>query len=51
MEDWLPRYESDTGGSVDKGLVGCENLSRPATYSGTSMLTVLSFDLGRRRPR
>jgi hypothetical protein len=45
VEDWLPRYESDAGGSVDKGLVGCENLSRPATYSGTSMLTVLSFDL------
>ena len=45
VEDWLPRYESVSGGSVDKGLVGCENLSRPATYSGTSMLTVLSFDL------
>ena len=45
VEEWLPRYESDTGGTVDKGLIDCGNVSRPASYSGTSMLTVLSFDL------
>ncbi|MBM0239965.1 beta-propeller domain-containing protein [Micromonospora sp. ATA32] len=28
------------------GRVGCDRLSRPSSGSGTSMLTVLSFDLG-----
>lgn len=46
MEAWLPRYESTTGNTVDKGHVECSSVSRPASYSGTSMLTVLSFDLG-----
>jgi hypothetical protein len=46
MEDWLPRYESTAGNTVQKGHVDCGRVSRPAVYSGTSMLTVLSFDLG-----
>lgn len=45
-EDWFPAYTVTTGGTTTKGLVGCERYSRPATYSGTSMVTVLSFDLG-----
>ncbi|BCB80654.1 hypothetical protein Pflav_070640 [Phytohabitans flavus] len=45
-EDWFPRYTVTTGGKTSKGLVGCDRYSRPATYSGTSMVTVLSFDLG-----
>ncbi|MBM0255595.1 beta-propeller domain-containing protein [Micromonospora sp. 4G55] len=45
-DDWLPRYESTSGGRTSTGRVGCERVSRPAAYSGTSLVTVLSFDLG-----
>ncbi|MDQ7907093.1 beta-propeller domain-containing protein [Phytohabitans sp. ZYX-F-186] len=45
-EDWFPRYAVTTGGTTAKGVLGCERYSRPATYSGTSMVTVLSFTLG-----
>jgi uncharacterized secreted protein with C-terminal beta-propeller domain len=42
---WLPAYTSDG----EKGQVDCGDVSRPHTYSGTSMVTVLSFDLTRDR--
>jgi hypothetical protein len=42
---WQPTYEITTGGRTAKGRVGCDRISRPAEYSGTSMVTVLSFDL------
>ncbi|MGH3738638.1 MAG: beta-propeller domain-containing protein [Micromonosporaceae bacterium] len=45
IEDWLPRYEIDSGGTVTRGQVGCGRVSRPATYTGTSMLTVTMFGL------
>ncbi|MGY0002384.1 beta-propeller domain-containing protein [Micromonospora sp. I033] len=45
-DDWLPRYEVTAGGRASSGRVGCERVNRPATYSGTSLVTVLSFDLG-----
>ncbi|SCF19577.1 Beta propeller domain-containing protein [Micromonospora purpureochromogenes] len=45
-DDWLPRYEVTAGGRTSAGRVGCERVSRPAAYSGTSLVTVLSFDLG-----
>lgn len=45
-DDWLPRYEVTSGGRTSTGRVGCERVSRPASYSGTSLVTVLSFDLG-----
>lgn len=45
LADWLPRYEVTTAGSTDTGQVDCTAVSRPARYSGTSMLTVLTFDL------
>ncbi|WP_326561808.1 beta-propeller domain-containing protein [Micromonospora sp. NBC_01796] len=45
-QSWLPRYEITTGGTTRAGQVGCERLVRPASYSGTSMVTLLSFDLG-----
>ncbi len=46
IEDWLPRYELEQGGEHREGrLVDCERVSRPAAYSGTAMLTVLSLDL------
>jgi hypothetical protein len=44
-EAWQPAYEVTTGGSTAKGRVGCDRINRPAEYSGTSMVTVLSFDL------
>ncbi|MGW3604977.1 beta-propeller domain-containing protein [Micromonospora sp. NPDC005161] len=45
-DDWLPRYEVTSGGRTSTGRVGCERVSRPAAYSGASLVTVLSFDLG-----
>jgi hypothetical protein len=45
-QSWLPRYEITTGGTTRAGQVGCDRLVRPASYSGTSMVTLLSFDLG-----
>ncbi len=46
VEEWLPRYRLKQGGAVQDGRVGCAAVARPAEYSATSMLTVLSFDLG-----
>jgi uncharacterized secreted protein with C-terminal beta-propeller domain len=45
VTDWLPRYQVGTGTETDTGQVDCTAVSRPESYSGTSMLTVLSFDL------
>lgn len=49
IEAWLPRYETVADGRTTSGQVGCDRLSRPAEYSGTSLLTLLSFDLGASR--
>lgn len=45
LADWLPRYEVTTSGATSTGQVDCTAMSRPTSYSGTSMLTVLTFDL------
>ncbi|WP_434971470.1 beta-propeller domain-containing protein [Micromonospora peucetia] len=45
VEAWLPAYEWTAGAERHVGRVGCDRLSRPPVWSGTSMLTVLSFDL------
>lgn len=46
VSDWLPRYQVTTAGRTDTGQVSCTALSHPeTTYSGSSMLTVLSFEL------
>jgi hypothetical protein len=45
VDDWLPRYSVTTSGSTTTGRVGCERVSRAATYSGTSMLTVTTLGL------
>jgi Beta propeller domain len=42
---WLPRYEETSGGATSTGRIACSAVSRPATYSGASLLTVLTFDL------
>ena len=47
ISQWLPRYSVTTGVVTHTGLVDCASLSHPAgaPYTGTSMLTVLTFDL------
>ena len=47
LSSWLPRYALTAGNVQRTGQVGCTAVSHPAalTYSGTSMLTVLTFDL------
>jgi hypothetical protein len=46
VDDWLPHFSVVADGRTRTGRVACDQVSRPATYSGTAMLTVLSFDLG-----
>ena len=46
LDDWLPRYASTTDGRTERGRVECGSVSRPDKYTGVSMLTVLTFDLG-----
>jgi hypothetical protein len=46
IDTWLPRYSSVTGGKTRTGTVACSSVSRPATYTGTNLLTVLTFHLG-----
>ncbi len=41
--DWLPRF-SRSGGNPQP-IVACEDVRHPRSYTGTSMLTVLSVDL------
>ncbi|MGW0435284.1 beta-propeller domain-containing protein [Micromonospora sp. NPDC003197] len=44
---WLPQYETiSADGKIHTGQAGCDRLSRSPTYSGMSMITILSFDLG-----
>ena len=47
LSAWLPRYALTAGSMRRTGRVDCAATSHPvaATYSGTSMLTVLTFDL------
>ncbi|HET9519012.1 MAG TPA: beta-propeller domain-containing protein [Actinoplanes sp.] len=45
IETWQPAYEVTTAGRTEKGRVGCDRISRPAAVSGTSMVTVLTFDV------
>ncbi len=46
-DEWLPRFEVTSGGTATRGRVSCNAVSRPATYTGTTMVSVLSFDLDR----
>jgi len=45
LSDWLPRYRVTTGDRVSEGQVDCAAVHRPPTYTGASMLTLLTFDL------
>jgi uncharacterized secreted protein with C-terminal beta-propeller domain len=43
---WLPEYQvRDAGGHTSSRTVACRDVSHPADYTGTSMLTVYSIDL------
>src|SRR5260370_38462293 len=46
LDAWLPQYEQTSGGVTSTGHIACSAVSRPATYSGANLLTVLTFDLG-----
>jgi uncharacterized secreted protein with C-terminal beta-propeller domain len=43
---WLPAWSVTTGGVTERGRVGCDRVSRPTDYSGSAMVTILTFDLG-----
>ncbi|MER5319657.1 beta-propeller domain-containing protein [Streptosporangium roseum] len=46
LEAWLPKFETtDAKGVTSTGSVKCDQVSHPTEYTGTSMLTVHSFDL------
>ncbi len=42
---WLPSYTVESGDKQTTGRVDCRSVSRPTAYSGSSMLTVLTFDV------
>jgi uncharacterized secreted protein with C-terminal beta-propeller domain len=44
---WLPRWEVTDRTGTTKGQVDCGRVSRPADYSGGTMVSVLTFDLTR----
>jgi uncharacterized secreted protein with C-terminal beta-propeller domain len=43
IDDWIPRYHPGNG--AEGALYDCSSLSKPANYTGTSVLSVLTFDL------
>jgi hypothetical protein len=48
IADWLPAYRLETGAGATTGqLTDCADVSHPVDYTATSMLTVLTFDLGK----
>ncbi|GAA1850464.1 beta-propeller domain-containing protein [Asanoa iriomotensis] len=46
IDDWLPRWSATNGGASESGRVDCGAVRKPDAFSGTSLLTVLSFDVG-----
>jgi hypothetical protein len=45
LDAWLPQFSETAGGVTITGHVPCTAVSRPATYSGARLLTVLTFNL------
>jgi hypothetical protein len=45
LDAWLPQYAEMSGGESSTGHIACSAVSRPVTYSGANLLTVLTFDL------
>ncbi len=46
IDEWLPRIENTTNGTTRATTVDCSAISRPASYSGGNLLTILTFNLG-----
>jgi uncharacterized secreted protein with C-terminal beta-propeller domain len=45
IADWLPAYTIDDNGTVTTGRIDCSDVSHPADFTASAMLTVLTFDL------
>ncbi|GAB2580693.1 hypothetical protein Aab01nite_57380 [Paractinoplanes abujensis] len=45
VDAWLPDWEITTGGTTTKGQLDCGAVSRPESFSGLTMLRVLTFKL------
>ena len=45
VDAWLPSWEITTGATTTSGTLDCGAVSRPDTFSGQSLLSVLTFDL------
>ncbi|MFI0485261.1 beta-propeller domain-containing protein [Actinomadura sp. 9N215] len=47
LDAWLPAFQVDgaDGGPAKEYRTPCDQVSRPASYAGSSMLSVLTFDL------
>jgi uncharacterized secreted protein with C-terminal beta-propeller domain len=45
VDAWLPSWSVTTGGVTEHGTVDCGRVSRPAVFSGASLLSILTFDL------
>ncbi|MET0424192.1 MAG: beta-propeller domain-containing protein [Actinoplanes sp.] len=45
VEAWLPTWEVTTGGATAQGRLDCSAVSRPKSFSGASLVRVLTFDL------
>ena len=42
LDAWLPQFEETSGSEKSTGHIACSAVSRPATYSGANLLTVLT---------
>ncbi|MBN1172864.1 MAG: beta-propeller domain-containing protein, partial [Micromonosporaceae bacterium] len=49
VEDWLPEYSVTEDGHRTTNRVACESVRHPAAYSGSSLLSVLTFDLAAKK--
>nr|WP_203950174.1 beta-propeller domain-containing protein [Microbispora rosea] len=49
-EAWLPAYDIETGGVSRTERVGCDRVSHPDQFTGTSMLTIHTIDLAAATP-
>ncbi|MGI5161189.1 beta-propeller domain-containing protein [Microbispora sp. CA-102843] len=47
---WLPSYEVESGGTSRTERVGCDRVSHPDQFTGTSMLTIHTIDLAAATP-
>ncbi|GAB3885597.1 hypothetical protein GCM10027612_21270 [Microbispora bryophytorum subsp. camponoti] len=47
---WLPSYDVESGGASRTERVGCDRVSHPGRFTGTSMLTVHTIDLAAATP-